>query len=858
MNEIKKHHDSINIYRPNSHPAFKPHNLIMKLLYIVLGLLSVILVFAIYFNTLEGPYIFDDYPNIIDNFHIRITQLSLKGLIDAGFKSVASNRPIANISFALNFYFHQYNVFGYHLVNVIIHILAGLFLFLLIRDTLRITHKIPSGLDIHESVKPTLLAFVVAIIWLVHPLQTESVSYIVQRMNSMATMFYVLSIWCYVKGRLTKSTMRWSLYAGCLISALLALGTKEIAATLPVFIFLYEWYFFQDLDKLWIKRKIIPILIVSAVLLVLLYLLFGRNFLQSMALSYQVREFTITQRLFTELRVVMLYISLILFPSPLWLNLEYNFPLSLSLFHPITTLFSFVFLSGVLILAIILARKERLISFCILWFLGNLAIESSVLPLELVFEHRTYLPSMFLILLIIVIAYRFLRKEWITVGIISIIVTVFCIWTYQRNSVWSYEGALLQDCLKKSPYSARCYNNLAEYYIRHSEYDKSLKLLFESLKYTKSYQYVIYGNIGYAYLKKNQYDKAIYYLNQAGNTLSFTPQYNAIIFLGFALEKSGRLSEALIQYQKAIQENPNSDLAHNYLGKFLAKNGSIEEGKAQIMEALRLNPAYLDAYISMANILQQQGKINEAINYYRQALKIDPISVDAYYNLGIVLAKQGREIEAIDSFTQAIKYSTINFPDARKYLAELYFKRGELQKTIEQCQQLLLFNQDDTKTKQILAEVLDHKNKIDTNIIRVRRAIKSNPQNPALYYQLGDLLRMEGNFDEAIRCYQKSIFIFPRFSQAYQQIAVIYSLKGDDAEAVSFLQKIIEVNPDDPNSYYNLACLYSKMNNVGESTRWLKSAVDKGFHNIDLLRTDKDLTNIRNTSYYKGLIQRGG
>ena len=859
MNEINKHHDSGGKDHLNNKPPSASQNLSAKLKYIFLALLPVILVFSIYYITLKGPYIFDDVPNITDNYHIRLTQISLKGLMDAGFKSIASNRPIPNISFALNFYFDEYNVFGYHLVNIIIHLLAGLFLFLVLRETLRISQKIQAG-SFPESIKPSLLAYIVTIVWLVHPLQTESVTYIVQRMNSMASMFYVLSMWCYVRGRLTSGNWRWGFFAGCLISGLLAFGSKEMTATLPIFILFYEWYFFQDLDKSWIIKKILPVTFVVALFLLLTLLFQGSHPLLGILGGYRLRPFTLSQRLFTELRVVMLYISLIFFPLPMRLNLDYDFPLSLSLVDPVTTLFSFVFLFGIFVGAIVLAKKERLISFCILWFLGNLVIESSVIPLELVYEHRTYLPSMFFVLFIIVVFYRFVPMVKVRIGIISLIIVIFSLWTYQRNTVWSDEGDLQRDIVMKSPNKARCYNNLAVYYLKNSKYEKGLDQLNKALELPKDdCPDLVYGNIGFAYLNMRQYEKAIYYLNKATEFPTYSPKSNrARIFLGVAFEKTGRVSEAIVQYREAVKEDPTSQIAQNYLGRCLAKNGMIEEGKAHIIEALRLDPAYDEAYNNIANIYLKEGKTDEAISYYKEALAHNPLYADTYYNLGIVRAEQGRDIEAIDYYTQAILISKSYFPGARRNLAMLFYKRGELQKAIEQCQQLQFVNLADAKVKEILAEALDRKNKIDTKINQVRNAIERSPQDPKLYYQLGDLLRMEGNFDDAIKSYEKVISIMPSFSQAYQQIAIVYSLKGDNNRSGSYLRKSVDIDPNNPDSYYNLACLYAKMNNVEESTRWLKIAVEKGFHNIDLLKTDRDLTNIRNTSYYKELIQRGG
>ena len=247
-------------------------------------LVLVICVCFIYKNSIKGPFVFDDIPNIQDNPYIRLTKLTLDGLISAGFKSLASNRPVANMSLALNYYFNGYNVVGYHLVNILIHIIIGIILFYFIKVTLVLSNfqniKIEydkncslnkQNCTIHNSINPntittqhpigpastelTFIAFFTTLIWLVHPLQTQTVSYIVQRMNSMAAMFYLLSLIFYVKARLANTKRKkWGLFLGCILSGMLSLGSKEIAATLPFFIFLYEWFFFQKVSSKWLKR----------------------------------------------------------------------------------------------------------------------------------------------------------------------------------------------------------------------------------------------------------------------------------------------------------------------------------------------------------------------------------------------------------------------------------------------------------------------------------------------------------------------------------------------------------------------------------------------------------------------------
>jgi hypothetical protein len=168
-----------------------------------------------------------------------LSRLTLGEIIEAGFGSGSSNRPVAKISFALNYYFHQYDVGGYHVVNILIHIIAGILLYFFVRATL----NLPTLRSTYETYR--WLPFLTALIWIVHPLHTQSVTYIVQRMNSMAALFYILSLFLYIKARTAKEKRkRWSLFSVCILSGLLALGSKENAATLPFFIVLYEWYFF--------------------------------------------------------------------------------------------------------------------------------------------------------------------------------------------------------------------------------------------------------------------------------------------------------------------------------------------------------------------------------------------------------------------------------------------------------------------------------------------------------------------------------------------------------------------------------------------------------------------------------------
>ena len=566
-----------------------------------------IFVFLIYSNTLGTPFILDDLPNIQNNPHIRLTKITFESIKRAGFRSPLSSRPIANITFALNYYYHKYNVMGYHLINILTHITSGILLYLFAKTTL----SIQSLHSKYESLG--WISFFTAFIWLVHPIQTQSITYIVQRMNSMAAMFYILSLLLYAKARLAEEKRsRWALFAGCVFSGILALGSKPIAATLPLFILLYEWYFFQELSLAWLKRHKLHLAGISILLAFVIFVYLGAHPFEQVFARYKTRDFTLTQRVLTEFRVVIYYISLLIFPHPSRLNLDHYFAYSNSLIDPITTLISVGAILALVGLSFYVAKKERLVSFCILWFLGNLVIESSVIPLEITFEHRTYLPSMLVSLMAVFLAHRLIKPQWLKIALLCAVVVVCSIWTYERNIVWSSELSLWRDCVKKSPRKARPHNNL-----------------------------------GTALARQGKLDEAITHYSEA---LRFKPEYaNAHFNLGNALTGKGSLDEAISHYSEALRIKPKYASAHNNLGIALAKKGNLDEAISHYSEALRIKPKFAEAHYNLGNALARKGSLKEAIVQYREALRIKPDHTDARNNLEVVSRLIHRSAKGMDN-----------------------------------------------------------------------------------------------------------------------------------------------------------------------------------------------------------------
>jgi tetratricopeptide (TPR) repeat protein len=588
-------------------------------------LFMTLLVFLIYSNALRGPFTFDDLQNIRDNPHIRVNRLTFDPILGAAFDSPSSNRPIANISFALNYYFDHYDVLGFHVVNLLIHMMTGVFLYLFAKTTL----SLPTLRSKHEA--PGWIPLVAVLIWLVHPLQTQSVTYIVQRMNSMAAMFYVLSLLFYAKGRLAeKKRKKWALLGGCILAGLLALGSKEIAVTLPFFIFLYEWYFFQDLSWSWLKGHSLALggLMVLFAIMALVYL--DGHPLQRILSTYAARDFTLTQRVLTEFRVIISYISLLIFPHPSRLNLDHDFPLSHSMVDPLSTVLAIGAIAAMIALAIRIARKQPLLSFCVLWFFGNLVIESSVIGLEIMYEHRTYLPSMLVSLMAVTVAHRYIKRKWLGIGILSVVVVVFSVWTYERNEVWRDDVSLWRDCVQKSPNKARPYYNL-----------------------------------GVAVVGRGTVEEAIGHFSKA---VRIKPDYaEAHNNLGVVLKKQGRLKEAMDHYLEAVAIKPDYVEAHNNMGVVLKTQGRVTEAMNHYTEALRINPDYTEALNNLGNVLKSQGRLQEAIGHFSKAIRIRPEFAEAWNNLGVALAKQKKFKEATGYFSEALRIKP-DYAEARRNL----------------------------------------------------------------------------------------------------------------------------------------------------------------------------------------------
>lgn len=373
---------------------------------IAIGLIAGVALVA-YSNTFNAPFQFDDLPNILQNPLVQIKTFTwelLERLIRNTYKETI--RVFSMFTLALNYYFGGANVFGYHVVNLVIHIASGIFLYWF----LILTFNLPSLKEKYGPISYKAALFT-SLIFISHPIQTQSVTYIVQRMASMAGMFYLLSMVLYIKGRLSTGKSRFAFFGGAVLSYLLGIFSKENVAILPVFVALYEFYFFQNLDlSPRGKKMVFRMLGVLLVLGILGFIVWGNRYIQDTIQGYGMRTFTMPERVLTQFRVVLYYVTLLVYPHPSRLNLDYDFPISKTILDPPTTLVSIIIITGLVGYSIWRAKKRPMVSFWILWYFGNLVIESSILPLEMVYEHRLYLPAVGPFVLFSLLTIRGLEK----------------------------------------------------------------------------------------------------------------------------------------------------------------------------------------------------------------------------------------------------------------------------------------------------------------------------------------------------------------------------------------------------------------------------------------------------------------
>lgn len=632
-----------------------------------------LLVFLCYSNSLQNSWHFDDISNIIENENIHFDSFSSDELRKLFYSSDGGkiSRPVANLTFAVNYLISGFDTTSYHIVNILIHIFSSCVAYLIFLQTLRLSaskklHSLPelSWYDI---------ALLGSILWALHPIQVQAVTYIVQRMASLAALFYLAAFCCYLRFRMAKKWFDKALsFLFAIIFFLLALNTKENSILLPLALIGYEVAFFRT--SLWLKSGKAWYLLILPFAIVALIFVGYYDYHSSVMNFYSGRVFTLWERLLTQPLVLSRYLLLIFYPNAELLMLDTDIVASKGIFNPPVTIVALLFISSLLVFSIANIKKYPFLCFAVFFYFANHLVESTFLPLELYFEHRNYLPSIFIFMAIsyyicIYINYLYTYNKVFLRNLISISVVVFLVGegnaTLLRNDVFYDELSLHSDTIDKAPLNIRPYIAIAVHHMKNKRYDEALEFLRKAERIHKNHPgrfqdnwvALIYYNAGMIYRNKMDEDKAI---NFFAKDIELDPT-----------EWQGHLNLGIIFFNKEDYVNAENFL---YNAVLLHKNC----------------PA--DVYNYFGRALYANGKYGEAIETFKKGLAIKDMSV-LHYNLAATYMQVG-SIQQAKSEIFSVPYEDSKGEGTYYLFRAALFPGEERKKSLKKISSILLANND--------------------------------------------------------------------------------------------------------------------------------------------------------------------
>ena len=665
----KKEKKPVQDNKPPVHgPVFNLTGVHPRLGFYVLIVLIPIFGILAYSNTFHAPFQWDESAFIEKNPIVKDLSYFLETSKAKGYEyyPALKGRYIGYLTFALNYKMHGLDVTGYHVVNIVIHLINALLVYLFVALTFKTPFMMESPLSYYSKV----IAFFSAMLFVSHPVQTEAVTYIFQRLASLVTLFYILSLVCYIKARLegqtSTSTFAFAFAFLSVLFAVLAMKTKENAFTLPVVLAIYEFSFFRGE----IRQRLLRLIPILLTLLIIPLSLTGTDTIPANPAEVGITPAIDThghmsqnEYLLTQFRVIVTYIRLLFFPINQ--NLYYDYPVFTSFLDPEVFL-SFLFLLSIFAFAVYLFRSSkvkghelRLIAFGILWFFVTLSVESSIIPIPMtICEYRVYLPSAGAFLAMttgLFILMARVKDKKIRLGIISslILVTfVFSYAAYARNTLWGSNISMWEDVVKKSPQKAKGYNTLGNAYYDKGQIDKAISYYHSALK-VQPHHPKVYYNLANAYYGKGMVNDAIRHYEAA---IRLNPAYaDAHNNLGIAYASKELTDMAIKHYEAALKLKPDNAETYYNLGVIYYRKGLTDRALGQLQTALRLQPDYAEAYNNLGAIYGSRGQTDLAIEYYKAVLELKPGYAETHYNLGVAYTEKGLHGRASEHFQTAIR-----------------------------------------------------------------------------------------------------------------------------------------------------------------------------------------------------------
>jgi len=567
----------------------------------------VLLGLIIYYQTFRFGFVFDDWGFIVKNPFIRSFDH-----LHYIWKDYPLTRCIGFYSFGFNYFINQMHPQGYHIFNFIVHLLAvGL-----VGALAGVIFQITGGTSSKDRLAPEI-PFIVAALFLVHPCQTQAVSYISQRFESMATVFYLGSIYFYLRGRVSSFKANQIILFICSAGfAILGVFTKEVAVTIPLMILAAEFIFFSKKEGF---GKGVIVLMVVGSLFLLLFIKLVRTDLSIFfhfhpipSESHDGDMITTKTYLLTQMRVFLTFVRLLVFPFQQ--NLDYDYPSSSGIFNPPFTLVGMCLIGLMTYLVFKLRKQFPIIAFGLAWMLITFSINLAPRA-NIIFEHKLYLISFGFFLVLVDILFILIPQRKLLVKLLIIMIAGMSFLSFTRNQVWKNELTLWSDATRKSPCKVRPYINLASAYFREGDFIQARSNFEKAMEINPNSAQAYYGR---------------------GNI------YN----------QQGDFIQALSDYNKAIELNPVYAGAYYNRGNTYAQKGDFTQALFDFNRALEINSNYPEVYISRGNVFAKERNFDQALINYNKAIGMYS-SADAYYNRAIVYYKLNEYDKALADLNKA-------------------------------------------------------------------------------------------------------------------------------------------------------------------------------------------------------------
>jgi len=648
---------------------------------------------AAYHNSLGGPFVFDDVPAILENPSIR--QLWPLGPVLApalvGGLTV-SGRPLVNLSLALNHTLGGEAVVGYHLVNLIIHALAGLALFGVVRRTwarFQPAEALPA-------------AFCVALLWLLHPLQTAAVTYIVQRAESLVALCYLLTLYGFIRmvekpeaGSRKPKTRLWATIS--IVSCLAGMASKEVMVTAPLLVLLYDRTFAAGTFREAWRQRWRFYLTLAGTWLLLAWLVAGtagRGGTAGFGTTVGPWSYLLTQ-----CQAIVHYLRLSVWPQPLVFDYGTGTVSRLGEVWPQALLL--VTLAAGTLLALV---RRPVWGFVGAWFFLILAPSSSIVPVasQTMAEHRMYLPLAAVLALVVAgLQARLGRRSVIVCGLIA---AVFVGLTLRRNTDYRSEVGLWTDTVAKQPANGRAHNNLGKAVYASGRPEEALPHYVEAIRLQPAVP---------------------------------EPHYN----LGLALARLNRPAEAMSRYEEALRLQPSYPEAHNNLGNVLLAAGRLDEAGVHYEEAVRLKPGFAEAHGNLANVRLEQGRGAEAVRHGEEAVRLDPRAAPFRYNLGNALVQARRLPEALVQYEEALRLKP-DYADVANNLGNVLVELGRLPEAATAYERAVRLDPDYADPRRNLTVLLTQLGRLPEAVAHLQAYVRLRPGDQAARAELARLERL--------------------------------------------------------------------------------------------------------------------